>query len=131
MYVDTNIFMAMLMLVILCTVPSCSGQADESDTIATITKFERTFRAIGNTDSDHRVERRKRGEVMVTCDLLPTKMSFNLTSFPCLVTSNEISYYNARIWNLIRSLKFKFQNRTKEYNPGDRMKTFITIGIDT
>lgn len=52
------------------------------------------FKATGNTDPNHRAERLKRGEVVVTFDMLPTKMSFNLPSFPCLVTENGILYYN-------------------------------------
>ncbi|UCE62898.1 MAG: hypothetical protein JSU59_08420, partial [Nitrospirota bacterium] len=52
------------------------------------------FEARGNTDPDHRAPAQKRGEVVVSFDLLPTQMSFNLPSFPCLVTENDISYYN-------------------------------------
>jgi hypothetical protein len=52
------------------------------------------FKAVGNTDPDLRTPKNKRGEVVITFDLLPTKMSFNLPSFPCLVTENNISYYN-------------------------------------
>jgi len=56
--------------------------------------FSQTFEAEGNIDPEHRAPSEKRGEVVVTFDLLPTKMSFNLPSFPCLVTENNISYYN-------------------------------------
>ena len=52
------------------------------------------FSAQGNTDPNHRASARKRAEVEVGFDLLPTKMRFNLPSFPCLVTENNISYYN-------------------------------------
>jgi len=52
------------------------------------------FEALGNTDPNHRASRRTRGEVVVTFDQMPTRMSFNLPSFPCLVTENKISYYN-------------------------------------
>jgi hypothetical protein len=55
---------------------------------------EGEFQATGNADPDHRVPGRKRGEVVVTFDLLPTRMSFDLPAYPCLVTDNGIRYTN-------------------------------------
>lgn len=52
------------------------------------------FRADGNSDPDRRAARRKVGEVVVTFDLLPTSMSFNLPAYPFLVTENGIRYCN-------------------------------------
>ncbi|UCF14266.1 MAG: discoidin domain-containing protein, partial [Phycisphaerales bacterium] len=62
-----------------------SGSAVERISKPVWTKADR-FGAEGNTDPNHRAPRRKRGEVIVSFDLLPTRMSFNLPSFPCLVT---------------------------------------------
>ena len=72
----------LILVVILMSLLSC-----RNDTV-------RLFKAVGNSDPDHRAPKRKRGEVVVTFDLLPAKMSFNLPSFPCLVTENNISFYN-------------------------------------
>jgi hypothetical protein len=55
---------------------------------------EMEFKARGNSDLDHRAPRRYKDEVVATFDLQPVKMRFNLPSFPCLVTENNISYYN-------------------------------------
>jgi hypothetical protein len=71
---------------------SCSSDSQHTTTLKS--QSERFFKAEGNTDPDHRAPSQKKGEVVVTFDLLPTKMSFNLPSFPCLVTENNISYYN-------------------------------------
>jgi len=81
------------MLGILCLAFACSSQSEKSD-LKVVGGEERVFKAVGNSNPDHQAERLKRGEVVVTFDLLPTKMSFNLPSFPCLVTENNISFYN-------------------------------------
>jgi hypothetical protein len=77
-----------LFLVLFCAVYACQNNTHQE------TKPENVFKATGNTDSDHRAEPQNKGEVVVTFDLLPTKMSFNLPSFPCMVTENDIYYYN-------------------------------------
>ena len=87
-----HILLTIFLITCLCLLPfySCnSGQA-----AIEITQSETVFRAMGNTDPNHRAPRGKKGEVVVFFDSLPTKMSFNLASFPCLVTENNISYYN-------------------------------------
>ncbi len=78
----TNALFMTISLVLLCVLCS-SGIAHSSE-----------FKAEGNTNPDHQAPKNKRGEVVVTFDLLPTRMSFDLPSFPCLVTENNISYYN-------------------------------------
>jgi hypothetical protein len=52
------------------------------------------FRADGNGDPDHRATRGKTAEAVVTFDLLPTGMIFDLPALPCLVSENGIHYYN-------------------------------------
>jgi hypothetical protein len=81
-----------ILLILLFFLLACSN--DSSSKNSSEEKPGREFKATGNTDPDHRAPGRKRGEVVVTFDQLPTKMSFNLPSFPCLVTENGISYYN-------------------------------------
>jgi hypothetical protein len=54
--------------------------------------MERGFKAVGPTEPV-RMGRRETA-VEVYFDLVPTKMRFNLPAFPCLVTENNISYYN-------------------------------------
>jgi len=77
-----NLLMTVIVFSLIVVLLSCGNDAG------------RGFKAVGNTDPDHRASRGKRGEVVVTFDLLPVKMSFNLPSFPCLVTENNISFYN-------------------------------------
>jgi len=74
---------------------ACSGkQTAQQEAFLPAIYSEEEFMATGNTDPEHRAENGKRGEVVVTFDLLPTRMSFCLPSFPCLVTENNIHYYN-------------------------------------
>ncbi len=91
---STIVLITKILFALLCTSLACSGQSGKSENEAAVVETERIFKAEGNTDPDHRAERLKRGEVVVTFDLLPTRMSFNLPSFPCLVTENNISFYN-------------------------------------
>jgi hypothetical protein len=84
-------FSAVLIAGVFC---NCSKIEKDDGSANSEPITQSTFKAFGNTDPDHRAEKRKRGEVIVTFDQLPAKMSFNLPSFPCLVTENNISYYN-------------------------------------
>jgi hypothetical protein len=79
---------AVLLLALLLVLLACSNAQQP------VVEVGKAFKAYGNKDPDHRPERRKVGEVVVTFDRLPAKMSFNMPSFPCLVTENGISYYN-------------------------------------
>ena len=91
MKAKSNALIAIILLAMPCFITySCGSGADDSASSVT----EMVFKATGNTDPEHRPPERKRGEVVVTFDLLPTHMSFNLPSFPCLVTENGISFYN-------------------------------------
>ncbi len=84
-----------LVVISLCGLLACSGNKGSKESMQAAQVWsEGEFKAEGNTDPDHRADPRKKGEVIVTFDLLPTRMSFNLPSFPCLVTENNISYYN-------------------------------------
>ena len=52
------------------------------------------FEAVGNTDPDHRAAAYKQGEVVVTFDALPTRMSFDLPGHVKMYTENGIPYIN-------------------------------------
>ena len=52
------------------------------------------FRAVGNTDSKHRAAPWHKGEVVVTFDTMPTRMSFDLPCYPKMITENGIQYIN-------------------------------------
>ena len=88
----TNALITTILLASLCA--SLSYSNNSGITYTSPSESKGVFNAEGNTDPDHRAPRRKKGEVVVTFDLLPTRMNFNLPSFPCLVTENNISYYN-------------------------------------
>ena len=77
-----------------CTNSTTGESAMRSNTPAAPIRSPEQFRADGNSDPDHRATRRKAGEVVVTFDLLPTSMSFNLPAYPFLVTENGIRYCN-------------------------------------
>ena len=59
----------------------CIGQAHAQE-----------FKATGNTDPDHRARPYAQGEVVVTFDTMPTKVSFDLPCFLCQVTENGIRF---------------------------------------
>jgi len=88
----------MVCLVLFAGLFACSDDNEKTNSSATpgmsSSHSATEFKAIGNTDPDYRPPRRHKGEVIVTFDLLPVIMRFNLPSFPCLVTENNISYYN-------------------------------------
>ncbi|MHC5058030.1 MAG: hypothetical protein ACYTKD_25500 [Planctomycetota bacterium] len=52
------------------------------------------FRAVGNTDPNHRAPPWHQGEVVVTFDTMPTKVSFDLPGHIKLITENGIPYIN-------------------------------------
>jgi len=87
-----NVFTIMVSSVLLCVLISCSGKSGEVDDSGY--SSEGVFKATGNTDPNRRAPREKQGEVVVTFDMLPTTMSFNLPSFCCMVTENGICYHN-------------------------------------
>jgi len=53
-----------------------------------------TFKATGNSDENHRAAPHKEGEVVVTFDALPTRMSFDLPGHIKMYTENGIPYIN-------------------------------------
>ncbi|MFC1805444.1 hypothetical protein ACFL09_00500 [Planctomycetota bacterium] len=68
-----------LLTVVLC----CLGQARAGE-----------FRATGNTDPEHRAAPWHKAEVVVTFDVMPARMSFDLPCYVKMVTENGISYIN-------------------------------------
>ena len=52
------------------------------------------FIAVGNKDETHRPAPRAKGEVVVTFDTMPTKVSFNMPDHVLLLTENGIPYTN-------------------------------------
>ena len=54
----------------------------------------RKFEAVGNTDPDHRPAPWHKGEVVVTFDAVPARMSFDLPCHVKMVTENGIQYIN-------------------------------------
>lgn len=60
---------------------------------ASIGAAESEFRATGPR-MPVKLPPREKGAVQVTFDLVPTSMSFDLPSFPCMVTENGIKYSN-------------------------------------
>ena len=61
----------------------CLGQAHAQE-----------FKATGNTDPNHQARPHAQGDVVVTFDTMPTKMSFDLPCYPKMVTENGIQYTN-------------------------------------
>ena len=88
----TNIYPLLTRIVPLYLLLFCSCNSQQTNGYQNISGSY--FKAIGNSDSEKRAEKLKTGEVVVTFDLLPTKMSFNLPSFACMVSENNISYHN-------------------------------------
>ncbi|MBL7223153.1 MAG: hypothetical protein ISS72_04810 [Candidatus Brocadiae bacterium] len=54
----------------------------------------RAFKATGNTDPKHRAVPWHKGEVVVTFDTMPTRMSFDLPCYAKMITENDIQYIN-------------------------------------
>ncbi|MDP6525604.1 MAG: hypothetical protein QGH15_15420 [Kiritimatiellia bacterium] len=61
------------------------------------------FEATGNTDETHRPAPHKQGEVVVTFDALPTRMSFDLPGHIKMYTENGIPYINGAAETYITS----------------------------
>ncbi len=87
-----SLTLALILLVAWCML-GCNHEAVVFE-MAAQTIHPTEFKAVGNFDPDHKAERGRRGEIIVTFDQLPTQMNFCLPSFPCLVTENGIHYYN-------------------------------------
>jgi len=65
------------------------------------------FKAAGNTDPDHRPAPWKQGEVVVTFDTMPTRVSFDLPGHIKLITENGIPYTNGATETYIPSEGFQ------------------------
>ena len=55
---------------------------------------ERKFMAVGNSDPKHQARPHKQGEVVVTFDTMPTRVSFDLPGHIKLITENGIPNTN-------------------------------------
>lgn len=90
----TNYYRISIVLFLLCiSMLFLSGCVkDNSSDKETVTQTN--FKAVGNTDPDHRAPQGKQGEVVVTFDTVPVKLTFNLPCQVCLETENGIKYYN-------------------------------------
>jgi len=66
----------------------------------------RKFMARGNSDPNHQADPYKQGEVVVTFDTMPTKVSFDLPGHVKLITENGIPYTNGATETYIRSEGF-------------------------
>jgi len=75
----TNTLITAILLAFLCATLSFSNISQLTDTSQF--RAERVFKAVGNTDPDYRAPEKKKGVVVVTFDLLPTRMSFTCMNF--------------------------------------------------
>jgi len=62
-----------------------------------------TFKATGNSDENHRAAPHKEGEVVVTFDALPTRVSFDLPGHIKMYTENGIPYINGATETYIKA----------------------------
>ena len=67
---------------------------------------ERKFMAVGNSDPKHQARPHKQGEVVVTFDTMPTRVSFDLPGHIKLITENGIPYTNGATETYITSEGF-------------------------
>ena len=65
------------------------------------------FQALGNVDPNHQAPPHKQGEVLVTFDTMPTKVSFDLPGHIKLITENGIPYTNGATETYITSEGFQ------------------------
>ena len=83
------------------------------------------FKAAGNTNPDHQAAPHKQGEVVVTFDHLPTKMSFCLPGHIKMYTENGIPYMNGASETYIPSEGFhegaSYESWNDEKNKYSRM----------
>jgi len=64
------------------------------------------FQAIGNVDPNHQARPHKQGEVVVTFDSMPTRISFDLPGHIKMITENGIPYTNGATETYIPSEGF-------------------------
>ena len=79
----------------------------------------RKFRATGNSDLNHRAAPYKQGEVVVTFDTMPTRVSFDLPGHIKLITENGIPYTNGATETYIPSEGFHEGASYESWNDKD------------
>ncbi len=77
------------------------------------------FQAVGNTDPNHRAAPNKQGEVVVTFDTMPTRVSFDLPGHIKLITENGIPYTNGASETYITSEGFHEGASYESWNDKD------------
>lgn len=87
------------------------------------------FDAVGNTDQNHRAAPFKQGEVVVTFDLLPTKMSFDLPGYIKMVSENGIPYINGATESYIPDEGYQEGASYESWN--DRDNEFSRMWIES
>jgi len=85
--------------------PKAARSRDE--TSPPVQSTERKFMAAGNSDPNHQAHPYKQGEVVVTFDTMPTRVSFDLPGHVKLITENGIPYTNGATETYITSEGFK------------------------
>ena len=90
---------------------------------------ERKFMAVGNSDPDHQARPFKQGEVVVTFDTMPTRVSFDLPGHIKLITENGIPYTNGATETYIPSEGF---HEGASYEPwNDRNNKYSRMWIES
>lgn len=77
------------------------------------------FRATGNSDPNHRAAPYKQGEVVVTFDTMPARVSFDLPGHIKLITENGIPYTNGATETYIPSEGFHEGASYESWNDKD------------
>jgi len=85
------------------------------------------FQAIGNTDPNHQPPPHKQGEVVVTFDTMPTKVSFDLPGHIKLITENGIPYTNGATETYITSEGFHEGASYESWNDKENMYSRMWI----
>ncbi|NQT86502.1 hypothetical protein HQ560_07030, partial [bacterium] len=77
------------------------------------------FKAVGNSDPNHQARPYEQGEVVVTFDTMPTKVSFDLPGHIKLITENGIPYTNGATETYITSEGFHEGASYESWNDKD------------
>ena len=87
------------------------------------------FEAFGNNDPDHRAAPHKQGEVVVTFDTMPTKVTFDLPGHIKLITENGIPYINGATESYIPSEGFQEGSSYESWN--DHQNKYSRMWIES
>ena len=89
------------------------------------------FRAVGNTNPNHQARPYAQGEVVVTFDTMPTKVSFDLPGHIKLITENGIPYTNGATETYITSEGFHEGASYEPWNDKDNKHSRMWIESQT